>query len=149
MSVVWGIVAEERCCVLCVSKESGGCCLCVTRGTVDVVVSLVRASALEADGFERAGVCAELPRRLLRQLGRVESRRRVAPHRAEAGVRGRRREGVLALCRIPADARLGEAKVVRGGQVKLCARRCCRWPGQGPVERGAAQRRGARARAGC
>ncbi len=104
---------------------------------------LVGSSALAADGLERAGVGAELPCGLLGQLGRVDARRRGAPHGAEAGVRGRRREAVG---RGPAGAGLGEAEVVRGREVELGVRRGRR-PAEGPVERRAAQRR-ARGRRG-
>ena len=107
---------------------------------------LVRPAALEADRLKGAGVRPELPRGLLVQLRGVEAGRRVAPHRAEACLRGRGREGV-ALGRAPAAGGLGEAEVVRGGEVELGVRRCC-WPRQVPVERGR-RRRGARGGAGC
>ncbi len=55
---------------------------------------LVRPAALEADRLEGAGIRPELLCGLLSQLCRVEARRRVAPHRAEACLRGRGREGV-------------------------------------------------------
>lgn len=110
---------------------------------------LVRSPALQTDRFERAGVCAELPRRLLRQLLGVESRGRAAPHRAEAGVRRRRREGLCRPRRVPAGARLGKTEVVGRRQVELGrARRRCRL-GEGPVECRPAQRRRARGRARC
>lgn len=126
----WGIVAVrelQRC------KKSRSCVL-------------VGAPALESDGIERVGICPEFPRCLLRQLGGVETRAGRAPHRAEAGVRGRGREAAPGGCacrRCPrhgavlerSTAQLRAAEVVGGRKVELCARRC--GLREGPLVRGA------------